>query len=523
MPPRTYLRRAMAPSVLTVVIIATFWTQNQKVGFEPGQHGWVSSHTLAILDKAGLENGFVGFATRLARTDGATDRDYFDRYPFVFSASMKHLLWLTGSNRSAQVYYARQMMNVVFLATFLLAFATLRLMTGDGTPALIATLLAFSGYFFMHYKDMVHYDQPAILGVVLLLYAIVWNKTRGRSTWLFAAGVVAVSLGRGYASFALLGVWMACELAEVLRREWPDWKRAASAFSRTDAARLFVVCLLVASSWLTYNVAVESRSRGVSLSETSILQSAQQRLGLDGRFNADHAGARRWGRVAELHAEGFAKSLMPYAIGVRKYGRLSPLQFASIAVIGAFLIYVVARFLVITPQPLRQLYLLMILAGFAWTIPMRNLFVFHEYTMMYHIGGTLAIFAALALRIPERVRMWCVPLALSIFLCSLVTANLRHDEVAQTVNVITSDFENIRAALPKGQRVVIQVDGGQQSMFPGTPYALGWYCSEHWLTDGKASWILTKTPDAAGANLTTGNHQIFLLRRENTSADDSAS
>ena len=91
------LRRAIVPAVFVVVAFAVFWTQNEKVGFERGHHGWVTSHTLAILDKANLENGFVGFALRLVKPDGTKHFDYFDRYPVLFSVAMNRLFDMVHS------------------------------------------------------------------------------------------------------------------------------------------------------------------------------------------------------------------------------------------------------------------------------------------------------------------------------------------------------------------------------------------------------------------------------------------
>jgi hypothetical protein len=172
---------ALAGVVLALVV---FLGQNRVVGMEPGynelqpgHHGWVTSHTLAIISHASWPNRFVGNALAIADENGRVDYDYFDRTPVFFSAGMHALLSL-WPRLSTKVFLAKQVMNGIFLLTLAASFGLVRTLTGRSFPALAATLLAASSRYLLFYKDMVHFDQPALLGSVLLLYGIAQHTSR---------------------------------------------------------------------------------------------------------------------------------------------------------------------------------------------------------------------------------------------------------------------------------------------------------------------------------------------------------
>jgi hypothetical protein len=271
-------------------------TQNRVVGFEPGynelqpkHHGWVSSHTLAIIRHASWSNGFVGYAEAIVGDDGREDFGYFDRYPVFFSAAMHGLLSLKA-RLSTQVYLAKQAMNVVFLLTVFLAFVLVRKITGQTLAALAVAIASVSSPYLLFYKDMVHYDQPALLGVFLLLVAIAYFKIDGQWRWLYPAVLVSVGLGRGYASFAVLGTWLLLETLPLTRLRAAGWQR----FVRLIALRALILGVVWGALCLSYNIAVESLRREVPVAQTSIVLSAQNRLALNEDFNESYLHILNW-------------------------------------------------------------------------------------------------------------------------------------------------------------------------------------------------------------------------------------
>ena len=274
-----------------VFAVIVFATQNRNVGWEPGynelqpkHHGWVSSHTLAIIAHATGPNAFVGYAETGVDDQGARLYDYFDRYPVFFSAGMHALLSLK-SRLSTQVYLAKQAMNGIFVLTVVAAFLLLRKLTGRDLSSFAIALVSVSSPYLLFYKDMVHYDQPALLGILILIYAIAVYKVDNRRRPVYLAAIVAVSLGRGYASFAVLGTWAALEAVDVLRQPGLPFSRRLLRCAQLDSLRVLALAIAWGATCLLYNIGIEAARRGVSFGETSIVQSAVNRLALNEGFD----------------------------------------------------------------------------------------------------------------------------------------------------------------------------------------------------------------------------------------------
>lgn len=121
--------------IILLVVVITFVTQNRIVGFEPGHHGWVSSHGLAIMSKANSDNQFVGYTMSFKDDENKEQYYYFDRYPVFFSAFFNIILSLSN-NLATKVYVARQAMNFIFLSTLIMAFMLVNKLIADKHLAL---------------------------------------------------------------------------------------------------------------------------------------------------------------------------------------------------------------------------------------------------------------------------------------------------------------------------------------------------------------------------------------------------
>ena len=271
-----------------------FAPQNRVVGWEPGynelqpkHHGWVSSHTLAIIAHATPANAFVGYAVASIDENGEKQYDYFDRYPVFFSVGMHTLLSLK-SRLSTQIYLAKQAMNGVFLLTVIVAYLLVRKLTGRTLSSFAIAVASVSSPYLLFYKDMVHYDQPALLGILILIYAIALHKIDHHRRMVYGAALLSVSLGRGYASFAVLGTWVFLEALSLIRLRDLPWPQRWGRFVRLDAVRAFLLAIGWGAACLLYNTGVEAYRRGVPLGETSIVLSAINRLALNEGFNESY-------------------------------------------------------------------------------------------------------------------------------------------------------------------------------------------------------------------------------------------
>ena len=239
--PSRYLPSVRSERLWLVVVGAilaafVFLNQNRVVGWEPGynelqpgHHGWVSSHTLAIIAQRTPANGFVGYTLASVDEAGHVDYDYFDRYPVYFSAAMHGLLSLKA-RLSTQIYLAKQAMNGIFLLTVLVAYLLLRKLSLASLPALAASLLAVSSPYLLFYKDMAHYDQPALLGMLILILAIAHYKA-GSSPYLVYGGALSRRASAGdtprWPSWGCGLCWRSSAWCRRGRRRrgpfWPRW------------------------------------------------------------------------------------------------------------------------------------------------------------------------------------------------------------------------------------------------------------------------------------------------------------
>ena len=495
--------------VLLVVVVWTFVFENRVVGLEPGfddlqpkHHGWVTANTLAIISKATPEHYFVGYALAFKDDQNRPQYEYFDRYPFFFSA-LFNLALSFSDNLADQLYLAKQLMNLIFLGTLLLAFLIVDKLIKNKPVALTVVLLAFANPYLLWYKDMVHFDQPALLGFLFLIYAIALYKLDGRKTLLYIAPFVAVGLGRGYASYSILFLWLALEGFLILRMQDLNAAEKLKRILRHPSFVLLILALAWGASLLLYNIVVEARIRDVSIIQTSILRSARYRLSLNPEFNLENEGVINWRIFAESQVNRIVQWTFP-AKGVN-FGTWGN------SVILGIMALVIGIMIRRQSQEKRIVYLILILSGFGWLIPLRNLSAFHDYTAMYYIGIPLLFFLSIfvLLNPPRRIGYLLAVLAVIVYASAIVQVKNWHEERAGKAELYTYDFVRIRKRIDGPGKNI-----NMPEMIPYGPFPPGFYLSEHYLTSPElADYVVTRNRKYDGENLTPENDVIFLFRK----------
>jgi len=502
-----------APAILAIAGIAVLvlLTENRVVGWEPGynelepaHHGWVSSHSLAIISHATAENGFVGFATQSIDESGRAVYDYFDRYPVFFSAGM-HVLLSLRDKASTQVYLAKQAMNGVFLLTVVAAYILVRLLVRSWVLALAAVLLSVSSQYLLFYKDMVHYDQPALLGLIIAIYAIARHLKRPNRPLLFVSALAAVALGRGYATLAVLLVWAGFEACRIILRRGSSWPSKVREFFRQESLHVLLIASLWAAALLSYNILVEARKRGISPGETSIVSSAARRLALDQPFNDSYSEVLEWDRFLA----GQATRIVRWAFPIWDYDGVTWLD----AVIVALMLGTVAVYGTRLDPPGRVTLILMVVPGLAWMAALRNLTAFHDYTTMYYLGLSLAFYTALfsLLRPSAWARLLLLVGSLAIFVYRNDSTQRLHYHLSWTVSSFTQDFVEISRQLPEhGSGAFIYF----ADPFLKAPYAFGFYLPDAYTTPYRlAEYVVSAQDDHFPQSLTPDNTRLYLFRK----------
>jgi hypothetical protein len=490
--------------LVALAALIVFGLQAPNIGFYGPNHGWTSSHGLAIMAHATPANGFVGYALQYRNAAGEMSYKYFDRYPFFFSAGMGALLRMSD-DRVLQMRIARNTMNVIYLATVGVAALLVHQLTGNRWRALAAALLAFSGYWLVFYKDMVHYDQPALFGNLLLLYAIARHRLGGVRWPVYAAGLVAVSLGRGYSSYMIIGLWALWAVVE---------RFVSGSWAWRDAVLVGVITVAWGGALLGYNLYTESARRDVPLAQTSIVDSALRRLPVFGEKDQGRTVGKNvppWPQFAAMQYERLIQWTVPVRTGADE---LPPALLPLGAVMwGAALVYAWR-----SSGAKRAVIALTAVWGTVWLAFMINLAHGHRYTMMYGVGLPLMAYTALLVWLPPR--RWLTGIALVaafgafIYSQGIVRAELTNPATNRAS--YTDDYNRIAGRIDgEGRNVLVNVSDGECVIEDDYCFVLGFYLQDQYLTKDidAADYVVTRLPyyHANPAFLPPGSDEALLL------------
>ncbi|MCE2488932.1 MAG: hypothetical protein J4G17_03045 [Anaerolineae bacterium] len=468
-----YLRGLPVAAYFCLLALIVFATQFAGRGFgERQHHGWVSSHTLAIAGRATPENGFVGHSRLLVNEGGTLHYDYFDRYPPFFSALLGALTGLT-KNLATKVWLARQIMHVIFILTMLFAWLLLRRLGLTAGLALVAVTLAFSGPMLLYYRDMIHFDQPALAGMLFLLYVIARVKLeqRQRWRWLTLATLLAVSAGRGFVSLSVLGLWAACEAAGLLwQRDRPLTQRVLAVL-RHDATRMLLLAVIWSAVWLGYNLAQEMTRRDVGLEETSIVESIQTRWpGGDPGRGAEPTLAAYGGLLAER--------LLRWFLPLEGGSIPAALRWSTLPALALILFHLRSQ-----PASRRIVLLLTAFSGLAWLGVMINLAWSHDYTTMHALGFALVFWLVLLERWRQpRLDGALLVLGLALFLHSSLAVELQHSEHFRATARYTEDHDRILRKTGRSGQVFYTGRDLHDAVFYAGRYLFGFLLGDNLLS-----------------------------------------
>jgi len=503
------LRRSfqIKSALFLLLVTAVLSSQPDNYGFVEGHHGWVSSHVLAIIKNADASRGFVGHTLNIQKDDGQRDYIYFDRYPVLFAAIMNLLIDHPWLSLRQQVRVARQCMNVIFCATMLIAYLLLEKLTMNAVISASAVLLTFSSGMLLRYKDMVHFDQPALFGCVMLLYVITLRSLERRPKWLlFLASASAIAMGRGYASYAILGVWVLVETLKLIKRHGFFINRTLRDGLRLDSLQSLLVAIAFGALCLTYNIAVEASRRNVPWKEVSIIESANRRLMVKSSWAFSEHSPLHWKNFSRIQSDRFVEMAVP------------ALSFADISLDRSWVLSVIAFVTVLfvrrQSKDKRTLWILTVFSGILWVTSVRGLTIFHDYTAMFFLGAVLTFYTALNTLIPPKMQWIGASLACGLFLYSARSYAFTDTRIPQA-NQITADFEHIAGHLKPGMRVYLEGTERNLSMpevVPGVPYAAGFYLTEQTLTTQiQAQCVVSRRLEMRLVSATPENLHYFLL------------
>ena len=161
-----------------------------------GAHNWSSSEQLTIAVNLSFEHSFQRFAHRFIDEDGAVRYVPYNRFPIGGYVLMKLATLPASGNLSAQIYTARILILMFFVAAALMAYLSLCRLTSNRWIALTATLLGFSSYYLLYYNDITTPEVVIdLFGVLLTFNGMVVFVQEGRFRQLLVKTCIALLLG----------------------------------------------------------------------------------------------------------------------------------------------------------------------------------------------------------------------------------------------------------------------------------------------------------------------------------------
>jgi len=335
-------RRSVVMLVLALATVIAVGSSPSRFHLWKFDHGSITVDQLAFAPSRSFEHGFIGYEYRYLNGAGELVYEAYNRFPIGGQLLIQRVMEFFPDDLAAQLHATRTLMLAFFAAAVVLAYLSLRRLTGSPSVGLAATLLAFSSFFPLHYADMVASEGSMDLFAVLLAFhGLVLFAQEGRYGQLLAKTCAAVLIG--WHVFALLLPFVVLGVAaEWLRSDGGILHRTGRAL-RSRHVALGVVALAFGLSMLALNFGLEhaasvpergaaaprptldklrnwSRSYEVdapgesSPTGLSSLRSMSKRLGWSADFNARHADAVDWLPLLNTLFERAGRAALPYVV-----------------------------------------------------------------------------------------------------------------------------------------------------------------------------------------------------------------
>ena len=438
--------------------------------------------------------------------DGLPKFEAYSRFPIGAFLAIKVAILPFGDHLSRQIYSARALMLLFFTAAALLSYSSIVRLVSNRWIALAATLLAFSSYYCLYYSDMVFNDIPSLFGVVLACHGIIVFLQENRFRQLLLKTGIALLLG--WQVYGLLLPFIAFGLATEFVTGWRARSNSRKSLSiwlariRTGVlamgtSRYFALCLFALFFGLlvlTANFANEyiALNGETPVTDLPSVNSMQRRVGQAGEIKERYADQVNLLPFLRGEFKRIGEMILPYSIvnfteGIggssAEAGLRINLLLGAVG-LGAFLVCLIG--ICFIPHSKIAVASAM-LAGFGWSVPMRNFAAFHEFQILFHIGLSLTLFTLgmLCIRriVEERFIVGAAGIAVLVFVvCAFqegqsTSSSTTYEERKATL----ADFDFIRR-LTEGGSVFVDVRGNDAPVkLAGADNAISYFLSDSFI------------------------------------------
>ena len=492
--------------LLTLVGICIFLTEKSDGGFVPGGfYSGVSVHGLTLSKNLmNSEHPLFIFAGRELQ-DGKIVYDAYNRFP-VFPFLLTGLIINPFEyDLSLQIYLARQLMNIFFFLSIIVAFKLVTELVKNRYLAISVVLITFSSYYMLTYNNLIFNDIPALLGFVLALYAVIKSQQEKlKIPHILFYSIFPISMG--WQPYAVYGTWFLIDtLALVLSAEKTSLRvRLFNIFRQPS----FIITLL-AITWgviiLGMQLLNEWRIVGGSFTDLPSVSSALWRSGLSSAAgHTQFIWLFDWLNYLPAQAQAITVMLIPFW----PVFQVDPGINASIFVVISLMIYALLRYLK-DRSLVNKVHLILIFSGLPWAIVMKQFVAMHEFQSIFYIGLTVSVYVKLLSRI--NLQAWNL-LAINITVAFLIAVSLtNYYKTPHTgMNLLADQFKPISNQLPENSKVFF--DGDRKQMKGFSRYAIDLFLTGCLFTEqDQAEYVISKDPDFGGEKL-TNNSEFNLFK-----------
>ena len=384
-----------------------------------------------------------------------------------------------------------------------ISFLLVNKLINKSLAALGIAILAVTSEYLLFYKDMIHFDQPGLLGFSILILAIALYKLDGMKYAPYFAAIFAVSFGRGYASYAVLLTWFIVETTMILLEKKTGFGQKTKRIILQDITKIILITILLGAIFLSYNIFIESDSRNIPFGETSIVAAAEDRLSLNQDFNQSFEGVLKW--------ENFLKGQLDNLIKWSTPLKISGLGFLPNLLVVTIVLSVIIIYTLKQDPKTRVVIFVAVMSGVVWLLAMRNLSAFHDYTSMYYLGVPLifytAAFSVLTLQNFKYSGAMILIGSLLLFYVANNRVQQLHFKLGRYQNVYTHDFMRISEKIDGTGNII-----SMRTSIPHSVYAFSFYLPKQRLDfEAIPDYIITGNRHSYPETLTPDNEKVFLF------------
>jgi len=498
--------------ILSLVGIFIFLAEDRNAAFTPsGLYSGVSVHGIT-LSKNLLNNDQLFFMfTSKEYQDGKKVYEAYNRFP-VFSFLLTGLLTHPfESNPATEVYAARQLMNIFFFLSIIVVFRIVDELAKNKYLALSVSLVTFSSYYMLTYNNMIFNDIPALLGFVVAIYGVISaSKKKLQTRHILFYSIFPICLG--WQPYAVYVTWFLIDALEIFFKKDTAFRSKFLNIFKQPSFIITGLAVIGGIFILGLQLLNEWRIVGGPFASIPTLKSALWRTGLissEGYTNLQFAF--NWIPFLSGQAHAITMMLIPFfPIFLVEPGTMLP-----VVLIIVLIVYVLIRYFK-DKSLINKVYVIMILSGLFWAVPMRHFVALHDFQSIFYVGFVMTVYILILSNI--NTKAWKL-LAIDISLVFLINVSLSNHYKTQNLamNRIIPQFQNISDKLPKNSKVYF--DGDRKNVVPVCRFAIDFFLGDDWYVPAKdADYIISKNPDYNGVKLTS-NREFNLFKAKDKSGE----